>query len=160
MINIEKGLVFTGMMGCFSGRVEVLSVDKENDKIKVSLTKRIDNERFSQWQEDWELQHTIWGFEKEDYLKCNPASFEDYPPLLNNNIMGTSIPIEYEKPWNIYKKFFPNGNEEEFNKAFVTFDITIEEFNKIIEKNPHYFFLESVIFDLSKIYSKYCAPIK
>lgn len=88
MIKVEKGLVFTGMSGCFNGRVEVLEVEENKNEVYVSLTKRITElettpaeERFSQWREKWNLQHTIWGFERGDYLKCNPASFEGYPPL-------------------------------------------------------------------------------
>lgn len=84
MIKIEKGLVFTGMYGAFDGRIEVLEVNEEKNEIKVSLTKRIgDLDKFSKWEENWDLKNTQLGFEIGDYLKCNPASFEGYPPLIN-----------------------------------------------------------------------------
>lgn len=90
MIKIEKGLVFTGMYGAFDGRIEVLEVNEEKNEIKVSLTKRIgDLDKFSKWEENWELKNTQLGFEIGDYLKCNPVSFEGYPPLINELGVGS-----------------------------------------------------------------------
>lgn len=69
-----------------------------------------------------------------------------------NTIEGTSIPREYEKSWSIYKKYFPEGNEGEFDKSFVTFDATMEDVDKM--NNTNYLLLEGVVFDISKINSR------
>ena len=54
-------------------------------KMKINkVFKRLgDLDKFSKWEENWELKNTQLGFEIGDYLKCNPASFEGYPPLIN-----------------------------------------------------------------------------
>lgn len=72
-------MIFTGIY--FTGRVEVLGIDEANNKLRVSLTKPIrEGEKdsgFSQWNEDWSLQHTIWGFDTGDYFF---KDFPDFPP--------------------------------------------------------------------------------
>ena len=75
-----------------------------------------------------------------------------------DTIEGTSIPCEYEKPWNVYKKYFSEGNEGEFDKSFVTFDVTMDDVDKM--NNTNYLLFEGVVFDISKINSRYCTPIK
>lgn len=35
----------------------------------------------------------------------------------------------YEYPYSIFKKYFPNGTEEEFDKSFVSFDVSEEDFH-------------------------------
>lgn len=57
----------------------------------------------------------------------------------------------YEYPYSIYQKYFPNGNEEEFDEAFVTFDVSEEEFNDLTQGNERYICLETVVFDKSFI---------
>ena len=58
----------------------------------------------------------------------------------------------YEYPWNIYLKYFPNGNENEFDKAFVSFDVSKKEFKELTNNSKGNFIcLETVIFDLDKI---------
>lgn len=97
-------------------------------------------------------------------LEISP-DFDDYNGIRffkesseKNTIEGTSIPCEYEKPWNVYKKYFSEGNESEFDKSFVTFDVSIEDVDKM--NNTNYLLLEGVVFDISKINSRYCTPIK
>ena len=51
---------------------------------------------------------------------------------------------EYEKAWSIYKKYFPEGNEGEFDKSFVTFDATMEDVDKM--NNTNYLLLLKELF--------------
>lgn len=56
----------------------------------------------------------------------------------------------YIFPWNVYKKYFPNGNEEEFDKAFVSFDLSQTEFEELIGEYPNngrFVCYEGVMFD-------------
>lgn len=74
-MELKVGMTFTGSEQCFTGRVEVLEIDEPNNRLRVGLTKK--NDTFnSNWNEDWNLQHTIWGFERGDYFVKN---FTDYP---------------------------------------------------------------------------------
>lgn len=57
---LQQGKPFSGRNGAFTGRVEPQSI--EGDTLKVIYDK--DGTR---WHEDWELQYTIWGFERGDY---------------------------------------------------------------------------------------------
>ena len=64
----------------------------------------------------------------------------------------------YKYPYSIYQKYFPNGNEEEFEKAFVSFDVSEEEFNYFqddLNHNHKLVCLETVIFDLYYIMSEF-----
>jgi hypothetical protein len=60
-MEITKGMFFTSTQ--FKGVTEVLSVDADNNRIKVLITAL----ETSSWEEEWSLQHTIWGFERGDY---------------------------------------------------------------------------------------------
>ena len=75
MKQLKAGMTFTGTPQCFTGRIEVLQVDEANNTLRVSLTKKNDT-LVSNWNEDWNLQHTIWGFERGDYFF---KEFNDYP---------------------------------------------------------------------------------
>lgn len=67
-MEIKKGLTFTGNDKCFQGKVTVLEVDQPNNRLHVELT--LSGENFnSTWTEDWNLQHTIWGFENGEYFQ-------------------------------------------------------------------------------------------
>ena len=76
---MEIGMIFTGTY--FTGRIEVLGIDEANNKLRVALTKPLrEGEKdsgFSNWNEDWDLQHTKWGFDRGEYFIKN---FLDYPP--------------------------------------------------------------------------------
>ena len=64
----------------------------------------------------------------------------------------------YKIPWEVYNKNFPNGNEEEFNKSFITFDISEDEFKyfqKIVSNNYKLVCLETVVFNLHYILSEF-----
>jgi hypothetical protein len=66
-MELSKGMTFTGNRHCFTGRVEVLEVDKPNNRLRVRLSKK--HETFtSTWNEDWNLEHTISGFVRGDYM--------------------------------------------------------------------------------------------
>lgn len=80
-MELKVGMTFTGSEQCFTGRVEVLEIDEPNNRLRVGLTKK--HETFnSNWNEDWNLQHTIWGFERGDYFLKN---FTDYPQDLQRS---------------------------------------------------------------------------
>ena len=80
-MELKVGMTFTGSEQCFTGRVEVLEIDEPNNRLRVGLTKK--NDTFtSNWNEDWNLQHTIWGFERGDYFVKN---FTDYPQDLQRS---------------------------------------------------------------------------
>lgn len=58
----------------------------------------------------------------------------------------------YEYPYSIYQKYFPDGNEDEFNEAFVSFDVSEEEFHILTDNTIGKFVCwETVVFDLNKI---------
>lgn len=62
----------------------------------------------------------------------------------------------YEYPYSIFKKYFPNGTEEEFDKSFVSFDVSEEDFHSLTDDSIGEFVcLETVIFDLSQIQSTF-----
>ena len=61
-MNITLGLKFTSKH--FKGICEVIDV-QEN---KNSLSVMIHRHENSHQEDDWNLQHTIWGFENEDYI--------------------------------------------------------------------------------------------
>lgn len=58
--QLLQGKPFSGRNGAFTGRVEPQSID--GDTLIVICDK--DGTR---WHKGWELQHTIWGFERGDY---------------------------------------------------------------------------------------------
>lgn len=70
------GMIFTGNEHCFQGRVKVLEIDETNNILKVGLTIRRDETEFDTWYEDWNLQHTLWGFESGEYFL---KDFPEYP---------------------------------------------------------------------------------
>lgn len=80
-MELKVGMTFTGSEQCFTGRVEVLEIDEPNNRLRVGLTKKNDTFNFN-WNEDWNLQHTIWGFERGDYFVKN---FTDYPQDLQRS---------------------------------------------------------------------------
>lgn len=64
-MRIERGLVFTGKY--FTGRIEVLFVDEYNDILRVGLQKQ-NGTHLSNWNEEWNLEHTKIGFVHGDYF--------------------------------------------------------------------------------------------
>lgn len=79
-MELKTGSVFGGMY--FKGKVKVLSIDEDKNILSVELTLPLHckdengNERFTVWNEDWDLQCTIWGFERGDYFE---KDFPNYP---------------------------------------------------------------------------------
>lgn len=75
---------------------------------------------------------------------------------IDNNIINKEDEIKtiYAYPWSIFKKHFPSGTKQEFNNAFISFDVSKEEFNELVGKDSkHHVCWETVIFDLSTIKS-------
>lgn len=66
--KIKKGAVFTGKW--FTGRVEVLEVKPKENKLEVKLFSNYDadTEKDYYWFEDWNLGHTLIGFNNGDYF--------------------------------------------------------------------------------------------
>lgn len=56
--QLLQGKPFSGRNGAFTGRVEPQSIDGDTLIVICDGTR---------WHEGWELQHTIWGFERGDY---------------------------------------------------------------------------------------------
>lgn len=73
--KLRSGFSFTGKH--FKGRVEVLNFDTAKNTLRVQLT--ADNgSSFSSWNEDWNLQHVVWGLEDGEYFEKEfPAN---WPP--------------------------------------------------------------------------------
>jgi hypothetical protein len=65
-MKLKVGLTFTGAVLCFTGRIEVLEIDEPNNRLRVGLTKN-NGTFFSNWNEDWDLQVVLWGFELDTY---------------------------------------------------------------------------------------------
>lgn len=83
-MELKAGIKFTGNQHCFTGIVEVLEIKESINLLRVKLT--LERKVFrSTWEEDWNLQHTIWGFERGDYFvlqqpinaDCNHNQFCD-----------------------------------------------------------------------------------
>lgn len=58
--KLREKNTFTGKNGAFTGLVTPLSF-KDNE-MKVTCQKD-----GSSWCEEWDLQYTVWGFERGDY---------------------------------------------------------------------------------------------
>lgn len=74
--------------------------------------------------------------------------------------MREKVENAYKYPYRIYKNFFPNGNLDEFNKSFVTFDVSKEEFLELTRGDKKYICLETVVFDTSFIKSSMNKKLK
>lgn len=59
---LKTGTLFTRKH--FTGIVEVLSVDEGSSGLKVKCSKD-----GSEWEESWNLEHTLWGFDLEEYIE-------------------------------------------------------------------------------------------
>lgn len=63
-MNLEKGNHFQSKH--FVGLVEIINVDSVNNELEV----RIHRENGDYHVEDWNLQHTIYGFQRDEYWHC------------------------------------------------------------------------------------------
>jgi hypothetical protein len=59
---LKTGTLFTGKH--FTGIVEVLSGNDNSNELKVKCSKD-----GSEWEETWNLEHTLWGFDLEEYTE-------------------------------------------------------------------------------------------
>lgn len=79
---MKVGMIFTGKY--FTGRVEVLEMDEKCNSLQVSLTMPVlengEITEFTEWCEEWDLQHSVNGFEVGDYFV---KEFKGFPPALN-----------------------------------------------------------------------------
>lgn len=66
--TLSVGLKFTSPN--FTMSAEICAIDKENNKTSVLLTA---TDGHTWVENDWNLQHTIWGFKKGEYL-ATPVS--------------------------------------------------------------------------------------
>ncbi len=73
---ITPGLIFTGTPHAFKGRIEVITVDAAKKTLHVKLTQKHET-HFSDWNEDWNLDHVIAGFEVGEYHQN--YNFHGYP---------------------------------------------------------------------------------
>lgn len=67
MTNLAKliqGKQFSGLNGAFTGTV----IPRKIEGNTLSVTCEKDG---SSWEEDWNLQHVIWAFERGDYYFLN-----------------------------------------------------------------------------------------
>ncbi|NJO63647.1 MAG: hypothetical protein HC836_37295 [Richelia sp. RM2_1_2] len=64
MFNLKKNDTFRSIW--FTGLATINEVLPENNELIVTIDPQKEN-RFS-WDETWNLQHTIWGLEKKDYI--------------------------------------------------------------------------------------------
>lgn len=55
--QLKQGKPFSGRNGAFTGRVEPQLI--ENNVLC--------DKDGTRWHENWDLQNTIWGFERKDY---------------------------------------------------------------------------------------------
>lgn len=75
---MKQGYTFTSTY--FTGRVEVIEATEATNQLKVHLTQKRGENEFSQWEENWNLGHTIIGFSHGDYFERPFPG--DWPPLL------------------------------------------------------------------------------
>lgn len=69
-MNLEKGQLFTGKY--FTGKVEVLGINHEANELSVKLQSKVDaTEDDYHWFEEWNLEHTIHGFNRGEYFNLN-----------------------------------------------------------------------------------------
>jgi hypothetical protein len=59
-MELTNGLMFTSKW--FVGLCTILSIDEPNNELVVHINRETGNHN-----EDWNLQHTLWGFENDDY---------------------------------------------------------------------------------------------
>lgn len=82
MVQIKRGLRFKSKwIENGNAIINVLDVDTQNNKLSVRITPQEEG-RTSWVDDDWNLQHTIWGFEKGEYTvfvrKVEPSEVEDW----------------------------------------------------------------------------------
>ena len=59
-MELSIGMIFKSKW--FEGTTKILSINKENNSLEVEIFRSTGSH-----SEDWNLQHTIWGFENADY---------------------------------------------------------------------------------------------
>jgi len=86
-MKLKKGAIFGGRS--FKGRIEVIEIDEPNNKLHVKLTLPIGSPEitsYSDWNEEWNLQHVLWGIEQKEYFL---KQFPGYPePFYRVNFTG------------------------------------------------------------------------
>ena len=73
--DFVKEKVYNGLSFCskfFDGKCVAYGVDKDKNTLKVAIC-ATNGSRV----EDWDLQHTIWGFERGDYYECDTSNKEN-----------------------------------------------------------------------------------
>lgn len=76
---LKKGLKFTGSPQSFRGSVEVLDILEGSNRLDVRLTLPSAGATVV-WEESWDLQHTLWGFDSGDYIETPPTAEGESKP--------------------------------------------------------------------------------
>ena len=66
-MNLKVGMKFSSKW--FPGITEILEIDESENILKV-LIHRASRHNHT---EEWNLQHTVWGFERKEYLLLNQS---------------------------------------------------------------------------------------
>lgn len=67
--DLEKVAIGTTFSSKYlNGKAKVLGIDTENNKLKVEVKNKLGNTHIDN---DWNLQHTIWGFDRNEYYIIN-----------------------------------------------------------------------------------------
>ena len=140
-MDIKKGFIFTGCQGAFTGRVEVLKVDRDNNKLKVWLTKPLEGTtRFSEWEEEWDLQVVEMAFGNGTYYTPNKEHFAGWPdPKTKPKKMTQDdvdlLAIKLESMTHNPQLFAQYMSEEMYQKALNTPEKEFQKkFRKAFEK--------------------------
>lgn len=90
-MDLQIGMCFTGDENCFTGRVIIKKIDGPNNILHVRCTKKT-GDKYCSWDEEWNLQHTMWGFENGSYF------LKDFPDYPQEDIIceSTVIPDKFE----------------------------------------------------------------
>ncbi len=96
-MELARGMKFTSKW--FVGITEVLDINKQEN----TLTVEIDRGNGSSWQENWNLEHTIWGFERSEYRLINPPECNCNVGITNvfhnGNCIKCKNKVTKEKTW-------------------------------------------------------------
>lgn len=65
-MELTIGMKFTSKW--FEGITEILAINKDENSIVVEISR----EGGHSHQENWNMEHTIWGFQRGEYLQVNP----------------------------------------------------------------------------------------
>ena len=109
----------------FKGVTEVLSVDVENNRIKVLITPP----ETASWEEEWNLLHTVWAFERGDYNLFDKD--DNLMPIYN------SIALLMTKEIALHVKQIRVKEGNSFKNTLFHVSETYPIFKKFVVENNH-----------------------